>query len=257
MILTEWIDLVVGKRNRAKIRSILGDHIQIRDEVRVFKKDFFKLNMHFYIDIKCDRCDSIHNRNLFEFVRKQKETYHLCNTCVYHDASQKMKETVRTQENRERKSKTVSEFYKTERGLEIKKIRGEKHKLWHKTPEGIESNKRNGSRLPVFYKENHPNWNPNKDEYSKYRSEVYRQTNKNDLTLLENHDKPRGMSGIDGAYQLDHIISIKYGFVNNIPPSVIGNINNLRFIPWKENRNKWYRVDDHEIENLLNKINNP
>ena len=88
--------------------------------------------------------------------------------------------------------------------------------------------------------EEHPRWNPNKDKYEKYRSEVVRITRQQDLTILENYDKPRGLCGVEGAYQLDHIISIKYGFDNNISPDIIGNVNNLQFITWQENRAKWY-----------------
>jgi hypothetical protein len=47
--------------------------------------------------------------------------------------------------------------------------------------------------------------------------------------------KKRGMSGIDGAYQIDHKLSINFGFLNSIPPYIIGNINNLEMLPWKDN----------------------
>jgi len=84
----------------------------------------------------------------------------------------------------------------------------------------------------------HPRWNQNKDEFLKYASEVRKITEKQPLHLLENGDKPRTICGIDGGYQLDHIVSIKNGFEKQIPPHVIGNIKNLRFIPWEENRSK-------------------
>ena len=44
---------------------------------------------------------------------------------------------------------------------------------------------------------------------------------------------------MDDAYQIDHILSVKYGFENKIDPKVIGNIKNLQMLPWKENRYKW------------------
>lgn len=43
--------------------------------------------------------------------------------------------------------------------------------------------------------------------------------------------KPKG-------YALDHIISVKYGFVNNIPPEVISSIFNFQFLPNKINNFK-------------------
>jgi hypothetical protein len=45
----------------------------------------------------------------------------------------------------------------------------------------------------------------------------------------------RTLSGIDGGYQLDHIISIKFGFDNNISPEALSEKSNLRMLPWKKN----------------------
>lgn len=101
-----------------------------------------------------------------------------------------------------------------------------------------------GKKVPSMQGENHPRWNPNKSEKRKYAYECNKVTSQFDLSILENSDKPRGLCGVDGAYQLDHIIPIQYGFDNNIPPEIIGHIDNLRFIPWKENnakRNKLIR----------------
>jgi hypothetical protein len=95
-----------------------------------------------------------------------------------------------------------------------------------------------GKKLYSMHGENHPRWNPNKDEAKEYYKLVRHYTEKQPLHLLENFDKPRGLCGVEGAYQLDHMVSIKYGFENNIPANVIGNLSNLRFIPWKENNEK-------------------
>lgn len=69
-----------------------------------------------------------------------------------------------------------------------------------------------------------------------YERAVIKITNLQPLYTLENYDKPRGRNqhGVD-HYQLDHIYSIKQGFLNDIPSFIIGHISNLRFIPWKEN----------------------
>ena len=42
----------------------------------------------------------------------------------------------------------------------------------------------------------------------------------------------------DEAYEVDHIFSIYDGFNNNIPTYIIGDIVNLKCIPWKENNKK-------------------
>lgn len=90
--------------------------------------------------------------------------------------------------------------------------------------------------------EKHPRWNSNKSKLQSYRAKVMSITGKQNLFLLENFDKPRGLCGVEGAYQLDHIVSIKYGFDHDIPAEVIGNLGNLRIIPWKENRTKGYKL---------------
>ena len=74
----------------------------------------------------------------------------------------------------------------------------------------------------------------------RYYNEVRKITNRQDIKTLEHYEK-RGKSrkGTDN-YQLDHIIPISEGFRNNIDANIIGDITNLRFIPWLENilRNK-------------------
>jgi len=87
--------------------------------------------------------------------------------------------------------------------------------------------------------EEHHNFNYKKTEYDEYSYQVWKVTHKQDISLLENYDKPRGRAGVEGAYQLDHIISIKYGFDNDIDPRVIGDLSNLQIITWQENRKKW------------------
>jgi transposase-like protein len=73
--------------------------------------------------------------------------------------------------------------------------------------------------------------------YKKYKTKVWYYTRKEPINQLLNYDK-RGLCGVEGAYQLDHKYSILEGFKNGIDPKIIGNIKNLEFIPWKDNRDK-------------------
>jgi hypothetical protein len=77
-------------------------------------------------------------------------------------------------------------------------------------------------------------------EWKKYKINVWRITNQQQINTLEHFDK-RGVNGQDGAYTLDHIISIKKGFIENISPEIIGNINNLQMLPWEENITKGWK----------------
>lgn len=47
-----------------------------------------------------------------------------------------------------------------------------------------------------------------------------------------------GLAGEPGAYHIDHLYSISNGFKNGISPLVIGNIANLKMVPWEENIEK-------------------
>lgn len=84
-------------------------------------------------------------------------------------------------------------------------------------------------------------WDEYVEKYPKkqfYKREVWRYTYKNPLHTLE-HWELRGRCGVEGAYQLDHIKSVNWGWENSIPAKEIADWENLRMIPWKENRDKW------------------
>ena len=73
--------------------------------------------------------------------------------------------------------------------------------------------------------------------FKKYKNDVMKITNRQPINMLPNNEK-RGVSGVYGAYHLDHKYSILEGFKNNISPTIIGDIKNLEFIPWEENIKK-------------------
>jgi len=72
----------------------------------------------------------------------------------------------------------------------------------------------------------------------KYYRKVGKLTRKNIHLLPEYDSSKHGLCGVDGAYQIDHIIPISYGYDNNIPPEIIADVSNLQFIPWEENLSK-------------------
>jgi hypothetical protein len=90
------------------------------------------------------------------------------------------------------------------------------------------------------------------DAFFKYKSKVHNLTKKQPLSELDNYEK-RGRAGRVGAYHLDHIISIKYGFDNNIDPEIIAHICNLKFITWEENYSKRTK-SGMTVDTLINKI---
>lgn len=80
--------------------------------------------------------------------------------------------------------------------------------------------------------------NPDTPAFKKYSGKVHRLT-KWTYEKYKNEINPNGyirtVCGINGGYQLDHIIPIKFGFENNIPPEILAEKNNLRMLPWKDN----------------------
>lgn len=99
-------------------------------------------------------------------------------------------------------------------------------------------------------------WLKNLPAYKKYKSDVIKVTNKQPIEKLKFFNK-RGLCGVEGAYQLDHKFSVFEGFKQGIEPEIIGNINNLEFIPWEENLNKGVKcsITENELRDIYkNKI---
>lgn len=83
---------------------------------------------------------------------------------------------------------------------------------------------------------------PLSDERDSYYCNVYkatRQTTTKHSNLIENYQ----LRGRDMGYDLDHIFSIKMGFIMNIPAEIIGHVTNLRIVEGSYNRSKQGRCD--------------
>ena len=92
------------------------------------------------------------------------------------------------------------------------------------------------TRIGVIEKQlgfKYDDWVDSIGEKKLYYNNVWRVTNNQPIEILENFDK-RGRND----YHLDHKISISGGFRKDISPEIIGNIKNLRFIPYRENLSK-------------------
>lgn len=82
---------------------------------------------------------------------------------------------------------------------------------------------------------------PNRPKYKQYQRDVFRLTEENyvkDIDSINPLRAPRTLAGVSGGYQLDHIISIRYGFDNGIDPKIIASSENLQMLPWSENIKK-------------------
>lgn len=152
--------------------------------------------------------------------------------------------------NAERGSKTKKEKFANKelvpwnKGLtaktnEIVRLIAEKHKGFKHSEEtkniiSLHSKKRWKSGLYDNQK------SPNQKAFKRYQNKVHRLTKKVQH-LVEGYDKSKqGRMGESGAYQIDHIIDIKWGFDNNIPAELIAHLSNLQFISWEDNNKKAY-----------------
>lgn len=78
--------------------------------------------------------------------------------------------------------------------------------------------------------------NQKKMAYKAYRSEV------KELTEKVAHLVPGIEKRKWREWDLDHIIPVRYGFANNIPPDKIAQLSNLRIIPHLENCKKGQKL---------------
>lgn len=77
------------------------------------------------------------------------------------------------------------------------------------------------------------------DDFNLYKRRVARFTYySKKIKFTKEELSKRGKCGVKGAYQIDHMYSIKEGFLNNIPPFIIGSIFNLTMIKWEDNDKK-------------------
>lgn len=98
--------------------------------------------------------------------------------------------------------------------------------------DGIERRKMTDEDLLSFRKYRNRLANLTEKVYSEFIDEI----NPNRYT--------RGLAGQEGAYHLDHIISARFGFDNNIPPEVLAEKENLQMLPWRDNITKGANVDE-------------
>jgi hypothetical protein len=88
----------------------------------------------------------------------------------------------------------------------------------------------------------------NMTEYRKYSGKVRRLTEKNYVKyfmIINPNNYPRTLCGVCGGYQLDHILSVRFCYDNNISEEKCADVGNLQIVEWLQNLNKIY-VNDFE-----------
>lgn len=87
-----------------------------------------------------------------------------------------------------------------------------------------------------------PGDDPIYSDFKKYRNRVSARTRREYKIYKEEinpNGYPLGKCGVEGAYQIDHIVSVRKGFEQQIPVEVISAKDNLQVIPWLDNIRKY------------------
>ena len=86
--------------------------------------------------------------------------------------------------------------------------------------------------------------NPATPEYKKYARQVHGLSQKvyeQNIDILNPKKHPRTVCGVEGGWQLDHIIPIKECFEKGMTIEEASAITNLRMLPWKDNLMRQYK----------------
>ena len=92
--------------------------------------------------------------------------------------------------------------------------------------------------LIQWSKANSKKWQETATEWEMYRNNVHnftRQTYKKHHKKINPKKFPRGKAGVEGAYHLDHQVSVRFCFDNNVPPEICAHHTNLQMLKWKDN----------------------
>lgn len=84
----------------------------------------------------------------------------------------------------------------------------------------------------------HPTSRPLRVQYYKKVQRLTEKNYRNNKHIINPNNHSRTCTKIVDGYQLDHIMPIHYGFLNNIPVHVVADISNLQMLPWRDNLSK-------------------
>jgi len=81
-------------------------------------------------------------------------------------------------------------------------------------------------------------WQKSAPEWKLYKSAVNKLTKqhyKQHKSKINPNNLPTGRAGTEGAYHIDHIVPIKYCYINQIPIELCAHPDNLQMLGWREN----------------------
>jgi len=88
----------------------------------------------------------------------------------------------------------------------------------------------------------------NRDEYKHYRRKIEKKSLKNAIMFDLNDINKRGHQSIFNSMCIDHVIPIKFGYINNISPDKMSDISNLIMISHTKNSKKNSKITKSSIK---------
>lgn len=90
-------------------------------------------------------------------------------------------------------------------------------------------------------------------EVQKYRRAVWKLTNAVAHKIPGYDESKRGLCSLtEDNWQIDHKLSITQGWLDGVSPEELSHVENLQFIPWRDNLAKWHRSSLTKEELLSN-----
>ena len=264
MLLDVFVEVRIINHNLIHYQN-LGYNVKFGDKIKV-KPEELSSGSNYYVNCKCDQCDTekklkYQDYNIV-FVKNNKYICEKCRREVFDNYNTTKKELMkknRLSSNQEKYGvDNVFQLDSVKDKIKITCIKkyGVEHYRQNEKVKEKEKNDRlkNGKQIP----------DEKLSDYEKYRRDVHYHTRKaknylyenwNGLDYYDNEDISENIKLHHNNYgypTIDHKMSIKKGFQNNIEPGIIGNLDNLCITKRFYNLSKGSLYDIPKI--LINKI---
>lgn len=248
MILDKEIEVTIINHNIEHYKK-LGYNVKCRDKIMVKPEDLTN-GSHCKINCSCDECGNKTNVRYQDYLKVfNKNNKYICNECNDKKFLNLLKENRKKSINKKYNVDNVFQldFVKEKTKITVNKKYGVDYFRQNELVKEIEKQKRikNGTQIP----------DDKLTEFQLYKKKVLYYTRKDKKILYE---KWNGLDYYDNEFilgnnklhyndnlypHIDHKISIKIGFINNIDPMIIGSFDNLCITKRINNLSKGSKYD--------------
>jgi hypothetical protein len=180
---------------------------------------------------KCPKCNEVQRNQLYERIRSQNidrvqsRGIEILDSDYDGKRSQKEKIYVRNNNCGHEFFVTPDNLFSTSNGVVCPVCNTEVKRDFYRYHNAIRSAK---------YFETASEWAIYKSRVASHTIRTYEKY----IDIINPENNQRTLSGVDGGYQLDHIMSVRYCFDNQIPSKLCAHYTNLQMLPWYQNNSK-------------------